>query len=399
MILLNFTEQILINSLCETSVMDRWNAARSGGGDNWLTEPWFIWSACICLGALIVLLLAINMGRFIKTKKIGESLFIRHAKKSGLTDAEVVVLLQVAKTAGMKHVSDIFTNEEAYSESADKLYQIVKRRDGESKASDLKTIFAVIYDKLRFQHVQIEIIEDMMDDASGGTRKIPRGTKIYISRRKNEAKLGIETSVIDNTQEGLRLNIIGKVKIELAEVWYARYIYGSSIWGFETSVIGFKDGILQLNHNDNITLSGRRRFRDLCIDTKVLYAKFDSFADSEKNNEGQDISIQGPVFIESEIKELGGTWIKFLTDQKLATDQRVLVIFKLGETVIRDIGYVRRNQKYDESNLAVVELIGLTDTEIEKILKVSANILKGTNNTEQEGQRREIAAVSERGDE
>jgi len=372
--------------------MQRWNAA-GRFNSNSINEDWFIITAIVLLAISSILLYAVSYYRNTQEQKVTNRLFAEYADKRGLTEYERQILLNIANNAELKQKEAIFTMSSAFDHGAAKITK---------KGKHLKTELSFLREKLGFK--------SQTNQPKGTTlklkkklssRHIPVNHKLYITRCKVPVSSSIESTVIENNDMELRIKPTTPVEVTSGDSWCVRYYFGSSVWEFDTTVVSCIGEILVLSHSNNVRFINRRRFLRVPVNKPAFMAHFPftrSFAKINNNKEDfkgqQDFANASggtwgpPNFIPVVITELAGPGLRIQTPQKIKVDERVLVVFELdkekdeisssqekGEMftskIVEDIGEVRHVQATQNGWSIAVELVGLSDSNINELIRAT----------------------------
>jgi hypothetical protein len=365
----------------------RWNAA-SRFNNNPIKESRFIIIAIVLLGISSVLLYAVSYYRNVQERKAINRLFVEYAEKRGLSKHERQILLNIASNAGLKRREAIFTMSSAFDHGAAKIMK---------KSKQLKTELSFLREKLGFQN---QSISSKLKKPS--SRHIPAGKKLLMTRRKAPIPGDIESTVIENNDMELRVKSITPMEITPGEFWRVRYHFGASVWEFDTSVVSCDGDVLVLSHNDNVRFINRRRFLRVPVNKPAFIARFPFKKTLVKNNNNKKESskvwqvlanasgdtLKPPEFVPAVITELAGPGLRIETPLEVKKGERVLVVFELdeekdevsiskkkGETltlkIIEDIGEVRHIEAAQNRWSVAVELVGLSDSEINELIRAT----------------------------
>jgi hypothetical protein len=205
-----------------------------------------------------------------------------------------------------------------------------------------------------------------------------------------------------------------QVRVTFGETWRVRYYFGASVWEFDTTVNSYDGGVLVLNHSDDIRFINRRRFvrvpvRDMAFISRFPFSKLLPLA----GGKGPGVSVEDRLiermweswkpleFVHAVVTELAGPGLRIEAPLDVKVGERVLVVFKLDPNedevgakkqgavsrIIEDIGEVRRSEKTENGFSMGIELVGLTDSDISELIRVTnavavkVNLKKGAENT------------------
>jgi hypothetical protein len=388
---------------------ERWSAAGRQFQDNsFVAERWFIVAVAVVLIVLTLLLVAVNLQKKTRRQKGTTQLFFECAERRGLSARECHVLLEVAKKAGIGRSEDIFTDDVAFYRGASRLMEDGAARgktgpDGELLSSEL----FFLREKLAFRRQTQLFSGPSAKSARLSSRQIPVGRKVNITCRAAKDSDDIEAIVVQNDEKELTLKAAVPVKVTFGEIWRVRYCLGASIWEFDTTIAGCNADILILNHSDTIRFINRRRFLRVPVREQAFVARFPfsrmlfAQGNNHKDNSGTapvlphsfDGSWGAPEFIPAVVTELAGPGLRIEAPLEVTAGDRLLVVMKLGEDddpqpasvhrygngtsaalrVVEDIGEVRHIRPLQNTFSIAVELIGLSDADINELIRATNN--------------------------
>ncbi len=367
--------------------VERWQSARRFN-PGFVTERWFILAAVIVLIALAALLIVVSLNRTVRERKVTGNMFFESADKAGLSKRERQVMLDIAAKAGLRQSSAIFTMNEAFERGAAKM---IEERLGSKQTGmagkDLRTELSFLREKLGFRKQVPTSAGSTRKSRKLSSRQIPVGKKMYITRRKSRESDNIECTVIKNDEMELVARLSVSLESEHGEAWLARYLFGASVWEFDTTVINSYDDILVLSHNNNIRFINRRRFLRVPVSKPAFIANFPFTRTSvEGGLQGENISWGPPQFVNAVITELAGPGLRIEAGLDVKIGDRVLVVFNLDEEknmelrpdgkmtaskVIEDMGEVRHIKAIKNGLSIAVELMGLSDSDVNELIRAT----------------------------
>ncbi len=395
---------IVYGSLALTP-QQRWNSAGDPFTSGFITERWFLLTMATIGIILCILLLVVSRNRIAKQRRRAIQLFYESADKIGLNDRERQLLLSIAAKAGLKQSETIFTTSSAFERGAAMITEeSIARKQTTSQIEQLKAELFFLREKLGFQKRTPLSIGLSTKPKRLSSRQIPTGKKIYMVRRMSHAPETIESTVIENNDGGLTVQLAKPVKIIFGEVWCARYYFGASVWEFDTSVISCNGDKLVLNHSDQLRFVNRRRFLRVPVNKPAFIAHF-PFARAAANSGQKNMksfrmyrssaefleSRWGPPeFIPAVVTELAGPGLCIETSLKVQVGDRILVVFRLDEEedqdstgrkpendkkakskIVEDIGAVRHIKAIKKGFSIAVELTGLSDTDVSELIRAT----------------------------
>ncbi len=383
----------------------RWQAARHL--DNTPSVQQWVYMAG---AAALLILTAAAVFLFLRRRSAhlaeSSSHFVEQAVKRGLSDSERRVLVYVAKLAGLKDHSTIFTMKKAFSLGAQKLVREASSGMSTERIKQLVKELNRLREKLGFQERFAGSTNGATEGQKPGSREIPEGKTLYITRRTNRDVDDIEAIVTGNTDEGITVRLPVSVNSPPNEQWQVRYFYGASVWEFDVTVIESDGDILVLGHSENIRFINRRRFLRVPVNRKAYIASFpfekhviaDSVTGSLPRESAFGEKIALPQFAPAVLKELAGPGLRIESPLELKVNQKVAVVFELesqpkSEThrdgpavrIAEGLGEVRHVKVVEKGFSVAVELTGLSDADINELTRAT-NVAAVEANMKDSGQ-------------
>lgn len=378
------------------------------------TDFLFIITGVAAIMILTALLFIISFHRIAQEHKISKQSFLSHAEKKGLSERECQILLDIADKTGLKRNESIFTMLDAFDQGADQMIKESLAQQEVEQSRWLRTEISFLREKLGFQKKPQASIGSSTKSQRPSSRQIPIDKIVHITRRKSYELADIEAVVINNDDTELTVKIKTPLESKPGELWRARYHFGTSVWEFDTSVIGCKDDILILNHSDNIRFINRRRFLRVPVNMPAFVARFpfSRTLPSDKSMSATSHVWGPPEFIPATITELGGPGLRLEVPTKITVGDRVVVIFKLIEAnkyegnspaantfpksasvrkhqtsqskIVEDIGEVRNIRDIQDGFSIAVELTGLSDSNLSELIRATNAFSLSKNDNQQE---------------
>ena len=397
--------------------VQRWSAARRFNAD-FLTVLLFILIIVATVTILTVSILITKHRQKIQERDFTERSFAEYSEERGLSKRERRILLAIANYAGLKRSESIFTLSAAFDIGAARIIKENLAHRGAEVNVPLKTELSFLREKLGFKKKPLSSIGLMMSSKKLSSRQIPIGKEVRITRRLAHGSEDIESTVIKNDDMGLTVRLAAPLEGGADELWRAHYYFGASVWEFDVSVISSKDDVLVLEHSDNVRFINRRSFLRVPVKNPAFIARFPfartvakegSFESQQSSANAPSRTWGPPEFVPAVITELGGPGLRIDTSLEINAGDRVLVAFELEEgkgqkpiseqsdssaamlKIIQDIGIVeeigevkRINDAQDGLSIAV-ELIGLSDSDVDELIRATnaASLRGNVGNTEE----------------
>ena len=372
--------------------VERWEAAGRFSTD-FMTERWFTITSVVAITILAVLLFMVSLHRISQERKVTNQLFVKYAEKRGLSGRERQILSDIADSAGLKQSEAIFTMVSAFDRGAAKMVEKSLVQQGTEESNQLRAELSFLREKLGFQRQGRLSIGSPTKSKKLSSRQIPAGKKLHLTRRRTRDSGSIESIVIKNDDMELTVRLAILIKSTPGELWRARYYFGTSVWEFDTSVISCHDNILALNHGDNVRFINRRRFLRVPVRKPAFITPFPFVRTLAGNSDSvEDISVSSwepPEFVPAVVTELAGPGLRIEAPLEVKVGDRVLVMFKLDEEkdqdsipesqhgkapvprIVEDIGEVRHTKAIHNGLSIAVELIGLSDSDVNELIRAT----------------------------
>ncbi len=405
--------------------VQRWNAA--GRFDtSFMTEGWFTITLLVIITTATILLFLVSYERTLLEKKASRQLFAGYARKRGLSERECQILLEIADKAKLKQSEAIFTMDGAFERGVTKMIKgSAAQKQTTEENRRLKTELSFLGEKLGFRKRVSASTAAAIRPKKLKSREIPVGKKLYIKQQKTQGAEDIESTIIKNNDMELTVKLTRQVKITFDELWQVRYYFGGSVWEFDTSVVSYDGDTLVFNHSDNIRFINRRRFLRVSVSKPAFIAQF-PFSRTLQPGEGKikegfdvrwafggskrassDSSWSPPEFVPAVITELAGPGLRVelpLESLEVKVGDRVLVVIRLDEAeqqnsmphqgsvdrenktatskIVEGIGVVRHTKAILNGFSIAVELMGLSDSNVNELIRATnaAALQTGTEN-------------------
>jgi hypothetical protein len=173
------------------------------------------------------------------------------------------------------------------------------------------------------------------------------------------------------------------------ESWRVRHRLDGHVWEFETSAVGCEDGRLVLNHGEQVRVAARGRSDCAVVNAPAAVARFPFIQSAAKESPGT--SPEAPrtewfELIHAVVTEVSGSHLQIKSPLDARMGERILVMFVLApaavseqtadsveprEHIIGHVGRVRNRQAAGADTLLTVDLAGLVDVEIDKLVRLA----------------------------
>jgi hypothetical protein len=370
-----------------------------------LGEPAFL---VVCITALLILtvtLIAVSYRQKQSNLKAANELFNAYADRRGLSRRERNILLDIATKAKLKRKESIFTLAEAFNRGAAGASDEMLASYGARRSRLLGAELAVLREKLGFERRAFNSSGSSVKSNKPCSRQIPVDKKILIKSLGDKQPDGIEGTVIKNDEIELAVKLSTVLEVEAGELCCVHYYFGSSIWEFDSSVLSCHSGILILTHSYDVRFINRRRFLRVPVHKPAYIARFPFARTFSRNGNSMERAERGtadgssvpwgpPEFVPGQVTELAGPGLRIEAPLKVDVGDRVIVILKMGaesntltehygsaqqvlmrkqevnsSRVVEDIGQVRHAKATKDGFSIAIELIGLTDSDVNELVR------------------------------
>ncbi len=386
-------QTLLFNSTASIlTSLERFEAMRRLS-TNFAANKSFILTGILIVIVLFLLLLCINVLREIREKKTEQKIFLSYAQQSGLDKEESRFLYNLAGKTGLKYLDSVLAVGANVEQKDDML---VSGRSSE-EAKQVKNRLSFIREKLSYQRQLNAEKTGLLQSRNLSTKQIPVERKLYINRRGRNLSDGIEVTVTENTETELVVKLPKPIKIVFGEMWTIQYHFGPAVWEFESAIMSYDGNMLVFNHTDNVRYINRRKFLRVPVHIPACISEFpftrndlqmpQEAKGADAQNKVSAVEFKLPQFAPAVVTELAGPGLRIETSLQLKQGQRVMVMFAVDEKLkegsasqgnikpqikqIEDIGIVRHIKPIENSLSAAVELTGLSDTEINELVKTT----------------------------
>ena len=365
-----------------------------------MVDRWFIIGGIIAIIVLSVVFFVVTFNRIRQERRSSGQLFDEYADKRGLSSRERQILFRVACKAQLKRNESIYTLVTAYDRgTAIVMEQGLTGHQTSEERKQLEVELSFLREKLGFKkQISLTTISPAKLKKLS-SRQVPVGKKVHMTRRQSQKSEDIEAIIVKNNDNELAVRLSDPIKISFGEFWCVRYYFGSSVWEFDTSVVSYDGDMLFLNHNDEVKFINRRRFLRVPVKMSSFVANF-TFERPFNEISGKDAPVmtrdlandfpvlwEPPKFVPAVVTELAGPGLRIETSLKVKVGERVLVVFNLvpesdsdmldyGKKsnvpqIVQDIGEVRDVKSIHNGLSIAVELTGLSDSNVNKLIRAT----------------------------
>jgi hypothetical protein len=389
---------IAVAALLALTPMERWSAASRGNSD-FVSEYGTVLLAGLVLILLVLLLWQVSLRRSRENAAVREEMFSDRSMERGLSARERQILTAVTARSGLRRNYEIFESADAFYRGAEKLLGECAANRTPAEISALREEVRRLCEKLGFQSLEAKARGRASDGPS--TRSIRVGKMLDLVRRQDPHGPHVQAEVIRNDDLELAVELYNSVATRPGEVWRVRYCLGMSIWEFDTSVVNCDQTRLVLSHSGAIRFVNRRRFPRAAVSAPALVARFpfaSHIAASTVGASNRNASMEiAPTFVSGVLTELAGPGAQIMAPLGVREGERILVVVQLaekagrdapnatqGHVVVQHIGEVRHVRDAGGQSVIALELVGLTDAEIDELTRLkTANAVSDDGHDEQ----------------
>jgi hypothetical protein len=275
------------------------------------------------------------------------------------------------------------------------------------EASSLRKNIFEIRRKLGFQAYQAKSNKLQVKSSKLSSRQLPEGKEIILTSLQNSSISNITAKVVENTDMELKVKPSVLIDTSPARRWRINYNFGAAVWEFDTTVLSVDSESIAFNHSSEVRYINRRRFFRTKVNKPALIADFpfsrklkketsgENDTDTEQPNAKMDY-MNPPKFVSGVVTELAGPGLLIETDIDIEVGQRILVVFELNKSkrdegskentdndsgtlliedvgMVEEVGQVRRKTENKNHRIIAVELTGLSDSEVDELVRATNN--------------------------
>lgn len=339
-------------------------------GSTILTNKWFVllgWSVIILL---VLLLVAVRQMRKEKLNFSREEHFNNQANQINLTVQERDMVRRIADLSGIKNHNMVFTMRDAFNSGLAKLkHSTLAQQSGPDDWDKFKTVILRITEKLGFSENKSQTLNNCIARVQT-SHQIPKGTEVVLTLKKDLSQCVLGAVVIESNEFEMILQCSQNISCDGGDVWIVNFQNGAVTWEFEAITVKLSGQLLTLSHSENIRFVNRRQYPRIAMRTRAQFAVFPIFR--KIVDHAADIDVK---FYPAEIVEIGGPCVLLKTEDDLSVRQRILLVFELESgLVIQDVGEVRNTVNRDKERLFLIEMVGLSHKEIDKLISLTNQI-------------------------
>lgn len=330
------------------------------------TNKWFILSCASLVFVLIMVLVTISKYRLEKARKLKREIFLEKADRNGLTPDETKLLVEITRRSGLKHPNNIYTMPEAFDSGSAIIMQHLFEKG--KCLDERKRYYAEIMDvreKLGFTKSQSSTAVLAGKNGKLSSRQIPVGKKLTLTSNDSA---GTTFDAMLAESDDMTFTVAGDVEVlaKPGQSWRVRYRFGAGTWQFNSMILDCQGNAIVLSHSDKVRFVNSRRFLRVAADFPALVADYSCMR--KCFSEPQML----PTYYHAKVVELSGPRVKLTTSADIKENSRLLVSFRVDETtLVQDVAEVRSVEEEIGGLRADVDLIGLDEKTISKLVKAT----------------------------
>jgi len=334
------------------SAAERWGAAR-----NWYYEPLMNWTVWLPVAVGVALALAaVAVYRVRIAHKAMLKAFRKADDRFELTRNERVVLEQIARLAGLKRFSNIFTMETAFERGVSLL--------GQSRAVEEMPKEAVERMSEVIEALRVKLGMEFSPYSEGSTEEVvhlAQGDGVTFVHRDNAS--AVEATVTTIQGRNVTLQFADEVPLRVGQACVIHRVYDGQQWEYNVSIAEPGEGYAVARLIGKPRKRNLRRFVRVPTRQAAYVAPFPFVSPSA--------SDETPQFVAGTLSEIGGPGLRLDVPLAVETGDTVLVVLKMpGDRTIQSTGVVRRVlASHDEIQVIAVEMLGLSEAQIGELQK------------------------------
>jgi len=350
------------------TAQDRFDAVHDSIGRS-RTATWWATAAILLLVVAGAVFLAVFL-----VHRFGESrrrkLYRKRVEEAGVTGEEQKLLGHLARLAKLKQTGAVLDAPEAFERGAEALMRSdrVSAMDADLQART-RAMVNTVREKLGFPR------SEARDSAHGVVRlgKIPMGTTLEVVRPSQPEPFNAVLAGEEAAAGQIVLEPAVPLQCEGNESWTLRYTEGSLMWEFDARVVRQEDtGRVVMLPGAKVRCINRRKFIRTPVRIPASVAPF-PFLRAEKDGP--------PRFAAATLIEIAGPGLRIQVPLDVGMGDRLLIGLKIADgQVMQAMGITRRPTTPNGKEVPeiVVELIGLTASEVSELVRVTNAAVRAT---------------------
>lgn len=358
--------QTSFDFLAISSVQERLEAMRDmPTGIDWMRDRWYILVSVAVVIVLMISLIVIHLKFKKRQKKLSQDLFGSNSNRYGLDNNMRELAWELAKLSGASNAGQIFLSSDVFDLGSARLMNqlfksgmaLEKRKAKNAKIKELRDIIG--YTKTT---AKANVRSNRSRKIT--SRHVSTGRTVSLVNAKDH-QIRLDAEIVNNNDLELWLKPLTSIKVEPGQIWQMYYNLGASVWEFSCYLIGVSEGNLIFGHSDHVKFINRRRFKRVSVNKECWIAKFncnENIADQKKK--------VTPHFELARVTELSGPGLRIRSEMEVKIHDRILISSELlPGIIIQDIAEVRHVRGMDDGKMIAVELIGIDEDTVDKLVR------------------------------
>jgi len=385
MIIISIMRDGCDSALLALTALERWAAARKVHPRSTTEEYSWILAIALLLLALVVLLWWVSCKRNATRRVSPRPSFSDGAERKGLGARERQILLAIVARSGLRRTHDIFTTPDAFDQGVAKLLEECAHSRTPQESERLRVEVVGLREKLAYR------APVKREEARPATsRDIPVGAAVELLRRDNAGGPTIGAVVVRNDDLEIAVETQMPVGSEAGEDWRVRCRLDGRDRQFDTYSVSCEDKRLILNHGEQVHAAVHDRPERLAIHAPATVARF-PFIQAAAMQPADAAPTDWFELVRGVVTWVSDTSVQIRSPLRISVDERVLVVFALAPAgaddgtndagrqghIVGHVGRVKRQQVAGEETVMTVDLTGLADQEIEKLVHLAQAAASG----------------------
>jgi len=284
------------------------------------------------------------------------------AERIGLTEEEQNLAAAVARLAGVRDPSLVFTVEPLFDRGVTALAESDPLEKWQSQSPWTPCSTCLFLSSLR-EKLGFPARLEQTRPSSVDVGPIPEGTILTILRQRSPQSFQAVVAAKRPRQSELLVASEEALEANLGESWTVRYAEGRVMWEFSAWVVGKEQDLVTIRPRGEARSINRRKFARVSIDRPAYVAAFPFAPGSE--------GVEPPEFHPATVTEIGGPGLLLEAPIQAEPGQKVLVVLELENGhAVEGMGIVRRVRSASEgASTMAIELMGLNTAEISELTR------------------------------
>jgi hypothetical protein len=288
-------------------------------------------------------------------------IFNRRCEQAQLTERERYVMRAITKVVRLRSPEVLFSAGEVFEGGVAKLRRSPRIKSmSDARRRDIDGLIDSLRSRLDFQKpLEWQGSEEVRPEE--GAEDIAEGDRLTVTGR--EGRGAFDVGVTEVGPDELVVQADAPLDCRPGETWEVCYSKAGRLLELDAPVLEVRQGTVRLARRGAPRLVNRRRFARAPTSRPVQVAKLPFLASD------MDPAPKTPV--SGELIEIAGTGLRLKVPMDIRRGERVLLTLQFAkDDIIEAVGKVSRAVR-DEGgrSVLIVELLGLTDQEIAKLIR------------------------------